>query len=135
MQSKLTILRWHQVQTPHRATSHTAHTTDATDTRNTLRDTEPEGETERLVLVHIHTKSSSTPRFRGIYRCNQQRHPVMCTLCLFPSSQHSSLSALASASHPEGRTSQSGERDDKNTLKQLHAHILCINRSTSARQR
>lgn len=43
----LTILRWHQVQTPHRATSQTAHTTDATDTRNTLRDTEPEGERRR----------------------------------------------------------------------------------------
>lgn len=43
----LTILRWHQVQTPHRATSQTAHTTNATDTRNTLRDTEPEGEMER----------------------------------------------------------------------------------------
>lgn len=44
---ELTILRWHQVQTPHRATSQTAHTTDATDTSNTLRDTEPGGERRR----------------------------------------------------------------------------------------
>lgn len=63
----LTILRWHQVQTPHRATSQTAHTRDATDTRNTLRDTEPEErDTQRAALVRIHTKHRTTPHL-GAY--------------------------------------------------------------------
>lgn len=37
----LTSLRWHHPQTPHSATSHTTHTVNPTDTRNTLRDKEP----------------------------------------------------------------------------------------------
>lgn len=38
---KLTSLRWHHPQTPQRATSQTAHTVTARESRNTLRDTEP----------------------------------------------------------------------------------------------
>lgn len=106
----LTILRWHQVQTPHRATSQTAHTTDATDTRNTLRDTEPEERhTEGSVSSDPHKAQHNSP-FRGLYRCNQQQHPVICAPSLFPSSQHSSLSSLSSVSHPEERSSQSREK-------------------------
>lgn len=80
------------------------------------RDGEETGrDTQRPILVQIHTKQSSTPRFRGIYRCNQRRQPVMCTLFLFPSSQHSSLSALSSVSHPEESGSQSGENWQEGT--------------------
>ena len=50
---KLTSLRWHQPQTPQRATSQTAHTVTARETRNTLRDTEPVHTTR----THMHREA------------------------------------------------------------------------------
>lgn len=95
---RLTSLRWHQVQTPHRATSQTAQTTNATDTRNTLRDTEPErGERERetgdrqrhredrvsavqqtFETPHVGSWGTKLWHLRQTYGCNQRWCPVMC---------------------------------------------------------
>lgn len=71
-----------------------------------------ERHTEGSVSSDPHKAPHNSP-FRGLYRCNQQRHPVICTPSLFPSSQHSSLSSLSSASHPEESSSQSREKWQK----------------------
>ena len=73
---KLTSLRWHQPQTPQRATSQTAHTVTARETRNTLRDTEPVHTTR----THMHREAERQKMWVMVFCIHgEKKHGILAT--------------------------------------------------------